>query len=198
MGDRAPGLVVAMAALVSGCALVVPPPLPDVAGDAATRDTDRPRAAVPRPPARWTWRFCDAQIWVARALLRIDQAGHTLAGDADREAIEDAGDDVADAAGRALDFLGAVPDWTPAMALVRAERSMLAVVVREGDGIERDARSGSIDQPAARARLHRLDRAARDVWLTARRAQARGVPCARPAIPRTPTTLAEALDGGRR
>ena len=173
---------------VSGCALLS-------AADLEGLPTARPATPVPsptrRPPSRWMMRFCDAQIWVARAFLRIDQAHRRLDRGGTRSAFEDAGDDLADQAERAIDFLRVVPKWRPSGALVDAERAMLRVAVEAGELMEEVAEAGMVapaSSQAVREAMTRLRRAMRELEPVIDRAVERGIPCAKPTRSRPSTT----------
>lgn len=61
-------------------------------------------------------RFCDAQITVKRARIVIDQALNRLEQSGSAAWFEEVGDDLADLAGRGLEFLDVVPSWDGAFA----------------------------------------------------------------------------------
>jgi hypothetical protein len=140
-----------------------------------------------RPPARWEARFCEAQEWVAIFHIRHDQAQSSLRRSRSREVLEDAGDDVADTAGRAVAFLDLVPAWGPGRALIDAERTMLMRAERAGDLLERIAVTGPVTEARlrpARMAMAAVAREVRAVEAVSARAAVRGLPCAIPRIVR--------------
>lgn len=146
------------------------------------------------PPARWEARFCDAQEWVAAAQVWMREARDGIDRTRDREVLEDLGDDAADTARRALDFLALVPDWEPGADLLDAERAMLRQAITAGELLEEIALTGPVSDERlrpARVALRTMGDAMRVAAAASRRADARGIPCAVPELtPLVPPEIA--------
>jgi hypothetical protein len=132
-------------------------------------------------------RFCDAQVVVRRALIVVGWTQRRLEQDGSPAWFAEVGDDMADLAERALDYMDALPSWGRAASFVRVERSLLWAAARAGRLIEEIGESGRSEPRSTRVRtaMRTVERRLASLERAIERAEAQGIPCARPRIPTT-------------